>query len=137
MNKILLTLVSCFLFGITSFAEQSETVTGVIGDVECNTPTGFGTVQLRTKVGNNLHVNWYQVNSKPLCYAPVGKNAFLPNLGNQGIIGVFVLTEENMVNELLEHRPVDKSFHKFDSDSKVILGANDYFEWFLSVREYH
>ena len=63
-----------------------STVSGVINQATCNSPSGLGIVELIQIQGNIEYRRWYRVNSYPLCGAQVGKIAELSSISFDGLM---------------------------------------------------
>jgi hypothetical protein len=99
-KAILLLVIASTLASCSSFQEgqrviasenDGEVIEGIVKQVECNRPTGFGAIELQVKRGKIIESTWYKVDSQELCSEEVqsallGKSTRLAELGAANMI---------------------------------------------------
>lgn len=138
-----------FVFALAFIASftvsaNTETVTGIIKEVECNRPTGLGIVNVETKVGRVLVTQWYRVDSQELCSNTVttttGVNstrlseiAFYNYVSRDFTISELTLVD-GMVKDVKNVGKVDQVRYSQNISGYEHNGQQEAFDWYFSAR---
>ena len=144
MKKLILGLT--LLSSLTSFA--NDTITGVVMEVQCNSVTGLGYVDIQTVENNTRISNWYKVDSRELCSTNVEADYFLfetavlseiasRNITNRTIVeNTFTLNHDNEIVAIENETEEDgrSYFSGARLHERNNLEENQVINWYFSNR---